>query len=283
MSKALRLPTILVVTENPSVRFWVKKHLDESFFVLTAESKQEALDAMNTRLDFLIVDSSLEETDALELCGLLSKETKKSVPIFLITGSLKKSYRDQARKLGVSEFLSDQLDENELKSSIESGKKAAAVRQKTEDFALSIPTTIVTSTSLKNKFVLDAAGLRFLAKAKREKTPTALLLLRGDQKEPLAPFVATLIRSQDLLLPAAEGNLILLLSNVDQELAKQMAEQIREQIQKQLHLSVSIAVTALEASEKGFHKMLASAGKSLKAHSESNLIITLDQESSDAP
>ncbi len=139
MSKPIKLPTLLVIAENPSVRFWVKKHLDHQFFVIPAEKWQEALEALNARLDFIIIDSALEECNALELCKELSKRTQKNlVPILLITGRLKKSFRDRALESGVTDFLSDQLDLDELETRIATGLKAASIRQKTEDLGLLI-------------------------------------------------------------------------------------------------------------------------------------------------
>jgi DNA-binding response OmpR family regulator len=134
----------------------VKKHLDDQFFVIAAESKQEALDALNARLDFIIVDSEFEDCDALDLCKELSKLTQKGiVPILLVTGRLKKSYRERAIESGVTDFLSDQLDLEELTIRIAEGRKTAAARQKTEDLGLAIkvPKTPQSSSYLKNKQV----------------------------------------------------------------------------------------------------------------------------------
>ncbi len=154
MSKQIKLPTLLVVADNPSIRFWIKKHLDDQFFILGAETKQEALDALNARLDFIILDASLESCDALELCKELSNLTKKNlVPILLITGRLKKSFRDKALQCGVTDFLSDQLDVEELEFRIAEGNKAASMRQKTEDVGLGIQPPKLFGGSLKNKKV----------------------------------------------------------------------------------------------------------------------------------
>lgn len=155
MSKLIRLPTLLVIADNPSIRFWVKKQLDDQFFVITAEKKGEALSALETRLDFIIVDSEFADCDSLELCKEMGKITQKSsVPIWLITGRLKKSYRQKARESGVTDFLSDQLDVDELNARIEAGLKAASMRQKTEDIGLAIPSPKKgESNYLKNKQV----------------------------------------------------------------------------------------------------------------------------------
>lgn len=141
MSKHLKLPTLLVVSDNPSLHLWVKKHLEDQFFVLSAETHPEALEALNARLDFIIVDAALEAGDALELCKELSQLTQKNcVPILLVTGKLKKSFRNRALESGVTDFLSDQLDLDELETRIATGLKAASLRQKTEAIGFSIKT-----------------------------------------------------------------------------------------------------------------------------------------------
>lgn len=295
MSKQVKLPTLLIVTDNPSIRFWVKKHLDDRFFVIGAENRQQAISALNARLDFILVDSELE--GALELCKDLSKLSQKwHVPILLITGRLKKSFRDEATASGVTGFLSDQLDLEELEALISTATKTTSSREKTENLALAIkmPGQFSTNKSLKDKFVLNDQAVRALAAAKAEKLPMALLLMRIDDFDQMqnrqeilnhfSDFINGLLRDKDLLLPASEGGFILLLSNTKMDTARTVALRLQEKIQKQRfqigaqvrHLTVSIVVSSLEASEKGFTKMLDGATKSLKAHSERNLIISMD-------
>jgi len=299
MSKQLKLPTLLVVADNPSIRFWVKKHLDERFFILSAETEQQALQALNARLDFIIVDSEIEACDALDLCKSLSQMIQKNlVPILLITGRLKKSYRDQAIQSGVTDFLSNQLDSEELEARITAGTKAASARQKTEEVGLSFKIPVHTSNSnyLKNKFLLNDQALRLLTAAKEEQTPVALLLMRIDgfaqmENQPevvtlFSDFVNGFLREKDLLIPASEGGFILLLSNTTTANSRLVAEKLRGNIQKHpfrtkngmLNLTVSIVISSLAASAQGFNKMIDSASKSLKAHSETNLIISIDPE-----
>ena len=136
MSK-IKLPTLLAITDNPSVRYWIKKHLDEEFFIIDATKKSSAIVAAQTAsLDFIIVDSELEDCDPLELCGELRRILRTLTPILLITGRLKKSFREEALQAGVTSFLADQLDFEELQSRIEEGTKAASLRQKTEEIGI---------------------------------------------------------------------------------------------------------------------------------------------------
>ena len=52
------LPALLIITENPSIRFWVKKHLDNRFFILDATEKGEALTVvLDFPLNFIILEA----------------------------------------------------------------------------------------------------------------------------------------------------------------------------------------------------------------------------------
>lgn len=293
MSKGILLPTLLVVTDSPTIRFWVKKHLDEEFFILIAEKRSEAKGALSSRLDFIIVDAALEDCDALDLCKELRAQ-EQLVPIFLISGRLKKSFRDRAYQSGVTEFLSDQLDIDELQARIETGRKAASVREKTTDLGLSIRgAPAAAGGSLKNKVVLNEQGLKLLADAKEENVPVTLLFIQIDHfqewevKEEifqnLSDFIQNLLRPKDGLIPYAEGRILLLLYNTPFDLAKKVAERLKDKICSHSFsairkLTVSIVVSSFEGSEKSFQKILDAATKSLKTHFETNLIISFDEE-----
>jgi PleD family two-component response regulator len=296
MSKQLRLPTLLVVADNPSIRFWMKKHLDPLFFVIPAENRQETIQALSSSLDLIIIDSSMEECDALELCTDIRKMIGTLTPILLITGRLKKSFREKANAAGVTAFLSYPLDLQEIQARIKTAQITSDARDKTAGISKSIGALKQSSSaSLKNKIVLNDPALKLLAKAKKERSSVALLLLRIDQftelehKEQLfhtlSTFIQNLLRKQDILIPSTDGKLILLLANTTPQSGDKIALRLSEKIKahpflKGKILTVSIAVSTLEASEKRFSKMIDAAAKSLKTHSETNLIIHFNEENS---
>jgi two-component system cell cycle response regulator len=307
MSKHLKLPTLLVIADNPSVRFWIKKNLNDQFFVIDATKKSAALEAIQyAPLDFIIIDSGFEDCDPIELCQEMRQLLHTTLtPILLITGRLKRSYREAALEAGVTDFLSDQLDLDELETRIATGQKAVSMRQKTVDIssALKKPKNESSENYLKNKLVLHDQALRLLADAKKEKVPMTLLLLQIDgfndlqsrlgiltAEEILLPLSTLLnrhLRAQDLLIPSAEGRFIILLHTMPDEEAKHFAEVLRKEVQQQrfktkngeLHLTVSIAFSSIAANETAFNKSVNAAIKSLaQTQSTTNLIISLKKE-----
>jgi len=303
MSKA-PLPTLLLVADNPSVVFWIKKNLSESFFVIEAQDLAAALDALNAKLDFIIIDSNLESGDPLELCKSLSKKTAVNLtPILLITSRLKKSYRDKALDAGVTDFLSDQLNLEELETRIATGRKGAAARKKTADVSslIHIPKKELPSAYLKKKFLLANHALRLLNEANKEKKPVSILFLRIDRYQelqsqfgpsfaeqiliPFSDFLTHQLHEPDLLVPSSDGGFIILLTNTGLSQAKQMAERLHQEIQKHpfdnekgpTHLTSSIVYTSIEATEAAYNRAVEEASKSLRqALPAANLILFLD-------
>ena len=95
----------------------------------------------------------------------------------------------------------------------------------------------------------------------------------------LGEFIGELLREEDVLIPSSEGKFVLLLANTSPTKAKTIAERLQAKIERQnFDLTVSIAISSLDASEEGFHKMLNSLIKSLNTQKNTNLIISFDPE-----
>ncbi len=296
MAKRLKIPTLLVISENPSVRFWVKKHLSEHYFVIDAQRRGEAIATIRTSpLDFIILDSEFQDFNPLDLAKEIRQELKEGItPILLVTGRLKKSYLKQAEAAGVSGFLSSQLDGDELKQKIETGKKAAASRDKTTELSTAIQAPKQkTASSLKNKAIVPDSALRLLAAAKIEQLSVILFLIQIDRfrelshneshLHELSDLIQDHLRASDLLIPSTEGQFILLLPDIAMKEAEQIAEKLRADVQRSrfesekgpFHLTVSIALSPLESSETFFTRMIDSAVKALK--SAQNTTISLKE------
>jgi PleD family two-component response regulator len=295
MAKELKLPTLLVISDNPSIRFWVKKNLDEQFFIIQAGTRQEALQSLSARLDFIILDDAFEDCDPFDLSKEIRTLTQKNlIPLFLITGRLKKSFRDKAALFGVNDFLNSSLDLEEWQAKFAIGQRALSIREKTEGLSASIPVPQIngSSKSFKNQFVLNSQALHLLTMAKNEKKPVAILYVQVNDwvkitkqeevKQEFSKFLQTFLQKQDVLLSSQEGNWILLLADKTTDAARKMAEEIRKIIQKKsfqaTFLTLSMIISTVEASEKGFNKMIDSVVKSLKTHAQTDRIISIDQE-----
>lgn len=304
MSK-LKLPTLLAITDNPAVRFWIKKHLDEEFFIIDASKKHAALTvAHTTAFDFVIVDSEFEDCNAIDLARELNQILKTLTPILLITGRLKKSYLDAAKEAGVTDFLSNQLDPEELQTRIATIRKGHSLREKTQfaSSALSQQKRDRSGTYLKNRVLVQSQALKILKEAKKEGVPITALILQIDHFDelqtrfenliaekiliPLADLISRLLKKTDHLIPSTEGRFVILMTSATVENGRALAEKMKKEIHTQisipnesgpLHLTASIVVSSLEGTETDFNRMVDSSVKSLKKAQD--LIISIDTES----
>jgi CheY-like chemotaxis protein len=283
MTEQLRLPTVLVVSENPTVRFWVKKELEGQFFIIQASNRGEAISAIAAKLDLIIIDEHMKESPPLDLCKDLRTLTQKHLtPIFLITGKLKKQFRDQAKEFGVSTFLSDQLEPAELKLAVQQILQAAASRNKTQGLALSITKMAPFSVNpLKKKIILNDRAVQLFTRAKETHTPVGILLLRCDEQSnntELSEFLNEILREEDALFPIKNGHLALFLLNTPEEKAHLVATKLQAKIFESLQLKISILFTSVPGNEKNLQALIEKGEELFKKHPE-NLILHLPHDS----
>ncbi len=135
MAEPLKLPTLLIIADNPAIGHWIKKNFEDRLYILEAETQSFALEtAKMTRLDFIVLDSHFEESNALELSQKL-RQINPTTPIFLITSRLKKQFRKNALAAGITDFLSDQLAVEELQTRMAIGQQAAKARKKISEIS----------------------------------------------------------------------------------------------------------------------------------------------------
>jgi CheY-like chemotaxis protein len=131
-------PTLLLIADNPAIGHWIKKHFDGRFFLLEETSGPRTVEVVqSTALDAILIDSELESCEPFSLCTKLH-QLSPLVPLLLITGQLKKAYRNRALQAGVTDFLSNQLDVEEFEKCIAEGLQNAAMRKKINDLHLKI-------------------------------------------------------------------------------------------------------------------------------------------------
>jgi len=281
-----QLPTLLIIADNPPVRFWLKKHLENQFYLIIAQKKEKAIEVVqHTRLDFIILDANFLDADPIDLTKEL-RQLNLLVPILLITGRLSKTYRESALEAGVTDFLFEQLDQEELETRIATGLKAAIIRKKTGELSenIVIPESALASDYLHHKFLLESEALHLLTHAREHQLPITIAIVRIDhyatqpQPEILPSFITLLkenLTKKDLLVPLSEGRFLLLLSKNLEE-AKKIARTIQSKIK---NTTATFAIVDLDK-EQSFNEMIDAAIKTLKqTETVTNTIFSLDHES----
>jgi two-component system cell cycle response regulator len=257
---------LLVISPQESVVQWIHSYLDSQFFILSASTETQALKFIESCfIDLIILDEQV--SNALSFCQRLRNQmANNSLPILLITGRLKKSFLEQALQAGVSDFLSSQLDLQELEARIQVAKATQKARDKTATLAAQLAASSKTPSIsfLQKRFLLHDQALRILTEAKLHGISVDFLLIKLDRFDDiqeeygflaanelfvkLATYLNDQVGDTNFLFPAREDTLILLIpgssgsdvSLLAQTLSKQVAT-IRFAIaDTTLSLSISI-------------------------------------------
>lgn len=296
----LKLPTVLIVTNNPSIRFWLKKRLEQEFFIIIASQESIALEAVRTaQLDFIVLDAELPDADALSFCKRATRILHNLIPVILVTPNLKKNDREAAKKAGVTDFLHVPLDSQELLDRVEGVKKNLALREKTQEAAKTL-----SSEMIQTHFSLHGQALSWISNAKKEDEPTTALVIRVDDfadiekrlgqpavedlKSPLSKLVSRFITPSDLIVSSSDGNLVVLLKKGKQEEVQNLAEKILKESKESLFdtksgsisLTLSAAVVSLEGTEKDCQNQIEASRKALQKIASNSIIILKKRGSS---
>ena len=295
-------PTLLVITDHSPLFFWFKKHLSKRFFLLQASTKQKVIELLQTTpLDLVIADPAIKETDVLDLCRAV-RNAMPLVPILLLTGKLKQQSQFEALKAGVTDFINDHLDLEELEAQMATVQKMVYLREKTAHLALPLPihSKKHSSESLKqHKVLLPDEAIQFLSNDESKQTPTHLLLLHIDQLEKLEkdqdyPFIAhmllktnelirPLLNGSDVSIPSSNGDFLILTKFDPKLLAENLTKHIQKHAfknkKKSVSITTSIAIASLKKTNRSFDQILQTAVQALtQSHGAPNKILFVDKD-----
>ena len=136
-------PILLLITDSPIKGAFFRKHLKEEFHLIYCETQEEAFDHLTSlKIDFIIVDEKSYGISIFEFCEKLRKISKlEETPLLVITSQLKKKFTRKLLKMGVTDFLREPLEEDELFSRIELAKRFHKMHQKISSISKNIHIT----------------------------------------------------------------------------------------------------------------------------------------------
>ncbi len=99
--------TVLVVDDNPDIRFLVKEGFSKSYKVLEAKNGKEGLNiALKEMPDIVISDILMPEMDGVELCKALKTNIRTShIPIILLTALNSVEHRIEGLESGADAYI----------------------------------------------------------------------------------------------------------------------------------------------------------------------------------
>lgn len=250
-------PIVLIVSDDiPKIS--ILRHVLQPLAHLVERSDIESADELlkSSAVDVVILDSHLSDPCALMAAAkqLRSSIGKLDTPLLLITSELKKSFTTAALAAGVTDFINEPLDKDEI-------EKRMAVALKASHRSQEISRLVQKSTrskknspkELSNRGLYNKQAIDAIAKARKNATTLSLLLIELDQpskSEEAIDYLSSILeknlRQNDLMIPQGKGKYLLILPKASRRAAEIIAETIRYEVAiKPLH-SVSIGLVNID-------------------------------------
>jgi len=99
--------TVLVIEDDPKLRFILEEQLIADFDVITAESAEAALTELQTFTpDLVLLNILLPGMDGIELCrSIRAHERLASVPVIFLTGRIDAKSRERCLAVGANDYI----------------------------------------------------------------------------------------------------------------------------------------------------------------------------------
>jgi signal transduction histidine kinase/ligand-binding sensor domain-containing protein/DNA-binding response OmpR family regulator len=112
---------MLIVEDNPDVRYFIRSHFDSSFKIFEAKNGQEGFDiAVKIVPDVIISDILMPKVDGYEFCKRIKKDERTShIPVLLLTALHSKDHEIEGLSLGADDYITKPFDISILQTKIE--------------------------------------------------------------------------------------------------------------------------------------------------------------------
>lgn len=152
---------ILVVDDNPDMRFYIKTLLVNSYHVLEAQDGIEALSILkNSNIDLIISDLMMPVMDGLELSKRVKSDISIShIPFLILTALVSDEQKRISYQIGVDDYLSKPFDEKLLLLKIRNILEMRAKYKKQFSSTMNQQDLNITIESKDDKFIQKAMKL----------------------------------------------------------------------------------------------------------------------------
>lgn len=112
---------MLIVEDNPDVRFFIRSHFDEFYDVYEARNGREGWDlAVKLIPDVIISDILMPDVDGYEFCRRIKKDERTShIPLLLLTALHSREHEIEGLSCGADDYLTKPFDISILETKIE--------------------------------------------------------------------------------------------------------------------------------------------------------------------
>lgn len=263
----MNLPVALVVSEDITKLGTLRRILKDSFDLIERADVKEALELLkHSRVDLVILDAKIKQGHNIETAEKLRAAVFADTPILLITSNIKKSFAQIALHSGITDFINEPLDKDEIEQRIAVALKNQDRPKKITQIAQRSTPTMRSSAPLSTHEFLSDQAIKEISKARKTSTIISLLMIELDEfkkipqaksskaEKHLEKVLQENLRKNDILIPQGPGKFILMLPRTSKRAAEIIAETIRMEVLRtsfSIPLSVSIGLISLDKSVPG--------------------------------
>ncbi len=284
MRSTSSLATALLLCKDPYKVAFFTKHLKGLYYIVTTEDCASAIDWLkNTVVEIVLIDHSSLDEPLTNFCPHLRKTLpKKTIPIFLISQIIKKTLVNEALQAGVTDFIHEPLDAEELYERIAVHFTPSLTKKmKTITGKIRAPALIPKDTkAFSRKTLIKDQTLKKIIETKNIATPLSVFTIQIDSFEKLSKslktqeikqmveqvekLLKTRLRKHDFLLTEGLGHYLMLLPKTSTAAGKIIAEDIRKEVStttlktslSEILVTVSIGILSFEKDLSGSAKVL---------------------------
>jgi two-component system, cell cycle response regulator len=275
MTTSDSLPIVLVVSADSYKSAFFKRTLKGLFYVIESSNSFTAVDWLKSVQATLIIldEKTLSNTWPIIADHIRNLSGYLKVPLLLITNNLKKNFLIKAMNMGISDFLNEPFDADEVFQRILVATQSTPVTKKitlmTKKFKKTSSTPPATLSS-PQRFVITEDAIKEIATVQQKHRSLCLLLLEVDGFQKIAReideegmqkllshvkhFFKVHQRRLDIILPQGNGRFLMMLPHTSHRAAMAIAETLHKEVQEKpfqikshsFSLSLSIGVATLD-------------------------------------
>lgn len=149
---------MLIVEDNPDVRYFIRSHFDSVYSVYEAKNGREGWDlAIKIIPDVIISDILMPDVDGYEFCKRIRKDERTShIPVLLLTALHSKEHEMEGLSCGADDYVTKPFDISILQTKIENMLSVRAALKEKYTRELILKPSDVTITSPDDRFLQKA-------------------------------------------------------------------------------------------------------------------------------